>query len=80
MASATISAKVGGFLGRDKRVTVVMGESGAVGSVAFVKDGGEVLGPTGAGRGLRWCIWGCLFVFGFKRGGSTIFGPDPSLY
>ena len=22
-----------------------------------------------------WCIWGCLFVFGFKRGGSTVFGP-----
>ena len=34
-----------GGLGRDKRVTTVMGESGAIGPVAFVKDGGEVLGP-----------------------------------
>ena len=52
-----------------------MGENGVVGPVAFVKDGGEVLGLTGAGRGSQWCIWGYIFVFGFKMGGSTIFGP-----
>ena len=48
--STTISAEEGDFLGCDKRVTAVMGESGAVGLVAFVKDGGEVLRPPCLGR------------------------------
>ncbi|RVX09641.1 DNAJ protein JJJ1-like [Vitis vinifera] len=37
---AGFSAKVVA-VGHDKRVTTVMGESGAIGPVAFVKDGGE---------------------------------------